>query len=419
MNSRERVLCSLNHEQPDRVPFDLGGTLVGSAHVTVVAKLRQALGLDEPGTPVKVVEPFQMLGEIAPDLIQKLQCDVIHLASQGTMYGFPLRDYKPWTMFDGTPVLVPGLFNTEPDANGDILQYPGGDKSLGPCARMPKGGWFSDTITRQGPVDLDNLNVNDNLEEFGEISDEVLEPLAREAKRLFNETDKAITAVGPCTNFGDIASVTAPFLPNPKGIRNIPDWYMSYLCRPDFIHKVFEGQCEIALVNLRKFWRAVGSNVQILITSFADFGTQAGPLISEGTYRELFLPFHKRVNGWVHENTPWKTFMHCCGGVAPLINSFIEAGFDILNPVQCSAAGMDPEMLKQRFGSHITFWGGGVDTQRTLPFGTPDEVRKEVCERLRVFGPSGGYVFNTIHNVQACTPIENVLAMIETVHKCT
>ena len=417
MNSRERVLCSLNHDQPDRVPFDFGGTWVGSAHVTVVAKLRQALGLDEPGTPVKVVEPFQMLGEIAPDLIQELQCDVIHLASQGTMYGFPLQDYKSWTMFDGTVVLVPGLFNTEPDMNGDILQYPEGDKSLAPCGRMPKDGWFCDTITRQKPIDLENLDVKDNLEEFGEIDDELLNALAQEAKRLFRETDKAITAAAPSTDFGDIASVTASFLRDPKGIRNVADWYMSYVCRPSFIRKVFQGQCEIALANLGKFWRAIGANIQIVITSCADFGTQAGPLISEATYRELFLPFHRRVNDWVHENTPWKTFMHCCGGVAPLLDSFIEAGFDIFNPVQCSAAGMDPQTLKERFGNRIVFWGGGVDTQKMLPFGTPDEVRPQVRERIRILNSGGGFVFNSIHNIQACTPIENVLAMIESVHE--
>jgi hypothetical protein len=417
MNSRERVLCSLNHDQPDRVPFDFGGTWVGSAHVTVVAKLRQALGLDEPGTPVKVVEPFQMLGEIAPDLIQELQCDVIHLASQGTMYGFLLQDYKSWTMFDGTVVLVPGLFNTEPDMNGDILQYPEGDKSLAPCGRMPKDGWFCDTITRQKPIDLENLDVKDNLEEFGEIDDEVLNALAQEAKRLFRETDKAITAAAPSTDFGDIASVTAPFLRDPKGIRNVADWYMSYVCRPSFIRKVFQGQCEIALANLGKFWRAIGTNIQIVITSCADFGTQAGPLISEATYRELFLPFHRRVNDWVHENTPWKTFMHCCGGVAPLLDSFIEAGFDIFNPVQCSAAGMDPQTLKERFGNRIVFWGGGVDTQKMLPFGTPGEVRAQVRERIRILDSGGGFVFNSIHNIQACTPIENVLAMIESVHE--
>jgi uroporphyrinogen-III decarboxylase len=129
------------------------------------------------------------------------------------------------------------------------------------------------------------------------------------------------------------------------------------------------------------------------------------------------MPFHQRVNHWIHTHTGWKTFIHSCGAVIELIDDFIEAGFDILNPVQCSAALMDPRELKYRFGDRITFWGGGVDTQHTLPTGTPAEVRAQVLERLKIFGLGGGFVFNTIHNIQPKTPIENVLAMYETVRE--
>jgi len=169
------------------------------------------------------------------------------------------------------------------------------------------------------------------------------------------------------------------------------------------------------LRNLELIRQAVGDRVDVIFVTGTDFGTQNGPFLSPELYRELFKPFHKRVNDWVHTHTRWKTFIHSCGGVEPLIEDFIEAGFDILNPVQCSAAGMDPELLKQKYGDRLVFWGGGVDTQRTLPFGTPDEVRREVRERLEIFGRGGGYVFNPIHNVQANTPIENLLAMFETV----
>jgi uroporphyrinogen-III decarboxylase len=148
-----------------------------------------------------------------------------------------------------------------------------------------------------------------------------------------------------------------------------------------------------------------------------DFGMQTGPFISPKTYRALYQPFHKRVNDWVHTHTSWKTFMHSCGSVMALIPDFIESGFDILNPVQCSAALMEPSELKGRFGDHITFWGGGVDTQRTLPFGTADEVRAEVHERIQVFGPGGGFVFNAIHNVQPNSPVENLLALFETLRE--
>jgi uroporphyrinogen-III decarboxylase len=155
--------------------------------------------------------------------------------------------------------------------------------------------------------------------------------------------------------------------------------------------------------------------VNAVFVTGTDFGTQNGPFISPKAYRSLYMPFHKQVNDWIHTHTTWKTFIHSCGSVRILIPDFIVAGFDILNPVQCSAANMAPEDLKREYGSQITFWGGGVDTQRTLPFGTPEEVRAQVRERMRTFGPGGGFIFNPIHNVQAQTPVENVLAMFETV----
>jgi uroporphyrinogen-III decarboxylase len=165
--------------------------------------------------------------------------------------------------------------------------------------------------------------------------------------------------------------------------------------------------------NLAKIHAVVGNRIEALFVTGTDFGTQNGPFISPGSYRDLFMPFHQRVNDWIHTNTTWKSFIHSCGSVVALIPSFLEAGFDILNPVQCSAAGMDAQGLKDKFGDRLVFWGGGVDTQHTLPFGTPDEVRAEVRERLRIFGKGGGYIFNPIHNVQCRTPIENMLAMLE------
>jgi hypothetical protein len=418
MNSRERVSLALNHKEPDRVPLDLGGSVVTCMHVTVVYKLRQALGLDAPGTPVKVVEPYQMLGEIKPDLADALGADVVSLRASKTMFGFRNEGWKPWTMFDGTPVLVPAGFNTEPEPNGDILMYPEGDKSVPPSGRMPSGGWYFDAIIRQFPIDDENLNVEDNLEEFEPISDAELEHFRCEAERLYTETDKAIFADFGGIGFGDVALVPAPWLKNPpKGIRDIEEWYMSTLIRQDYVHEVFDRQCEIALANLAKIYEAVGDRVSIVMVSTTDFGMQKGLLVSPKTYRELYMPFHRSVNDWIHSHTGWKTFIHSCGSVIALIDDFIEAGFDILNPVQCSAALMDPRELKSRFGERVSFWGAGVDTQHTLPTGTPEDVRREVLERIKIFGPEGGFVFNTIHNVQPKSPIENVLAMYETVRE--
>lgn len=415
MTSRERVNLALQHQEADRVPLDLGGSAVTGMQVDTVYQLRQALHLDEPGTPVKVVEPYQMLGEVQPDLMNALGIDVIGLGLPATLFGFRNEGWRPWTTFEGTPVLVPEGFNTEPDENGDILMYPEGDRSAPPSGRMPKGGFYFDAIVRQPPVDDDNLNVEDNLEEFAPISGADLEYLRVEAERLYSGTDKAILASFGGTAFGDIALVPAMWLKHPKGIRDIEEWYVSTKIRRDYVYRVFERQCAIGIENLKRIHEVVGERVTAAFVTGTDFGMQNGPFISPGSYRDLYKPFHRQVNDWIHRHTAWKSFIHSCGSVRALIPDFIDAGFDILNPVQCSAAGMNPAELKREFGERVTFWGGGIDTQQTLPFGTPDEVRAEVNQRLKTFGAGGGYVFNTTHNVQACVPVENVLAMYQTV----
>jgi hypothetical protein len=407
----------LNHREGDKIPFDLGGCAVTGMQAATVYRLRQALGLDAPGTPVKVVEPYQMLGEIGADLMETIGIDVACLWGRKTMFGFENAHWKEWELFDGTPVLVPAGFNTLPEPNGDLLLYPEGDKTLAPSGRMPRGGYYVDAIVRQHPLDDETLRVEDNLEEFTAIADEDLEHFKNEAERLHTQTDKALLASFGGTAFGDIALVPAMWLRDPHGIRDVEEWYVSTVSRKEFVRKVFERQCAIALENLAKLHAAVGDRVVGAFTTGTDFGTQSGLFISVKAYRDLYQPFHKEVNNWIHRHTGWKSFIHSCGSVYRLIPDFIESGFDILNPVQCSAAEMDPARLKAEFGDALTFWGGGVDTQQTLPFGTPAQVAEEVKSRIEKFGPGGGFVFNAIHNVQAKVPIANLMAMIETFNR--
>lgn len=413
LTSRQRVEQTLNHIQPDCVPFDLGGSSVTGMHVSTVYHLRQALGLDAPRTPVKVTRPYLMLGEIGPGLADALGIDVVQLAGTGNMFGLATDVWKEWTTFDGTPVLVPEDFNTQTEPNGDLLQFPQGDISLWPSARMPAGGWYFDAIIRQEPINDAALDPAHNLAEFGPISDTELAHYQREAKNLYEAADRAILLKVSGTGFGDIAAVPGTQLRNPRGIRDVEEWYVSTVTRQDYIRQVFDRQCEIALANLKRVYSAVGNRPSAIYLTGTDFGMQAGLFISPRMYRALYQPFHRKLNDWIHMNTPWKTFIHSCGSIVSLIDDFIDAGFDILNPVQCSAAGMNPAELKQRFGDRLIFWGGGVDTQKTLPFGTPADVRREVQERIRAFAPGGGFVFNPIHNVQPLTPVENLLAMID------
>lgn len=187
MNSRERVETALDHRQPDLSPLDFGASGTTGIHVSSVYLFRHALKFDRPGTPVKVIDPYQMFGEIQPDLMEALRIDVIGVDGPKTMFGFRNENWKPWTAFDGTPVLVPEAFNTEPEPNGDILMYPEGDKSVPPSGRMPAGGFYFDAIVRQLPIDDDTLDPQDNLEEFSIITEDDLLCFERENRgRLQN-----------------------------------------------------------------------------------------------------------------------------------------------------------------------------------------------------------------------------------------
>jgi hypothetical protein len=413
ITGRQRVLRTLHFESVDRVPVDLGGTPCSGAHVSVVAKLRRALGLDKPGDPVKVVEPYQMLGEVAADLREALGIDVVNLPNPRNMFGYENAGWKPWRTFDGTDVLVPAAFNTDLGPNGDILMYPQGDRTVPPSARMPKGGFYFDSIIRQKPIDDAKLDPADNLEEFQPLGEADLRFYEQQANDLYNNTDLAIAAGFPGTAFGDIALVPGPWMKDPKGIRDIEEWYISTVARREYVREVFTRQAQIAVENLERIHQAVGDKVHVVFMDGTDLASQNSLFCSPDTYRDLYLPHARKVNDWVHAQTKWKTLKHCCGGCEPLIEGFIEAGYDVLNPVQTSARGMDPQHLVDRFGGRIVFWGGGVDTQQTLPFGTPDEVRQQVAERVRIFGQKNGFVFNTIHNIQCNTPTENLLAMFE------
>jgi hypothetical protein len=411
--SRQRIVAALNHKQPDRVPIDFGATMVTGVHASCVAELRDHYGLEK--RPVRIHEPFQMLAVLDEDLLDAMGLDVVGVFARNTMFGFPVGTWKSW-MFNGLEVLVPEDFNTTVDVNGDTLIYPEGDTTVPPSGRMPSGGHFFDSIIRQDQLDEDNLNPQDNTEEFKPVTQEDLDHLAR-ATQQAAATGRAVAATFGGTAFGDIAMVPAPFLKHPKGIRDIAEWYVSTSSRQDYIHKIFERQCEVAIQNLERIYAVVGDRIQVMFLCGTDFGTQTSAFCSVKTFDNLYFPYYKQVCDWVHAHTPWKVFKHSCGAVSKFLPSFIEAGIDILNPVQCSATGMAPEELKAKFGDRLVFWGGGVDTQHVLPFGSPAEVREQVLRRCEVFAPGGGFVFNTIHNVQAKTPVENIVAMVDAVHE--
>jgi hypothetical protein len=413
MTSRDITLAALNHKETGKIPFDMGGTGVTGIHVRAVENLRKYYGLDNH--PVKVIEPYQMLGEVEEDLASVAGLNIYGIPSRKNMFGIPQDEgWKEFLTFWGQTVLVPEKFNTSSDTDGSLLIYPEGDISVAPCAKMPTAGFFFDALNRQLPVDDSNLNVDDNLEEFGLLGDDDIAYWKRQFDKA-RTCGRAVIAGFGGTAIGDIALVPGLNLKHPRGIRDVADWYMSTVMRTDYLHGIFEKQTDIALKNLETLYRNGGDVVDAVFICGTDFGTQISTFCSGETFEELYAPYYRKMNDWIHQNTNWKTFKHSCGAIEPFIQRFINCGFDILNPVQISATGMDPEHIKNKYGKDIVFWGGGVDTQKVLAFGTPREVRQQVMNNCRIFGKDGGFVFNTVHNIQANVPVENIASMIDTI----
>ena len=412
--ARERVNTALAHQQPDRVPVDFGSSFITGIHCSVVEKLRDHYGLEH--RLVKDVEPYQMLGLVEDDLKDAMGIDVTSIFPRKTIFGFVNEDWKEFRAPWGQTVLVSGHFRYRVADNGDVFLFPQGDTTAPASGHMPARSFFFDSIVRQEPLDEDALRVEDNLEEFALMDEEDIAYWRCEAEALAGTNRAVLTHLGG-TGLGDIALVPAPFLKHPMGVRGIEEWYMTIVDRPDFVKELFDRQTQIAVKNLETLHGIVGDLLDVVVVCGTDFGTQNSQFCSEAAFRDIWMPYYRRMNDWIHSHTHWKTFKHSCGAIDPLIPDLIESGFDILNPVQCSADGMNPSHLKSAYGEKITFWGGGVNTQKTLPFGTPAEVRDEVMRRCEVLAPGGGFIFNAIHNIQALTPIENVVSMLDAVHE--
>ena len=392
--------------------MDFGATNVTGIHVKMISSLRHHYGLEDK--PVKVIDPSQMLGEVDEELAKIWNVDTIRVGSRFDGFGHLQDDFvekrTPW----GQIVLLPRAFKIV-EENGNTYVFPQGDTTCSPTAVMPNGGFFFTAIERVSPTEMDaELNIEDNLEEFVLFKDTDL-LYWKNALEKAHATERAVVVNIGGTAIGDIARVPASQLKNPKGIRTVADWYMSTVIRPDFLKEIFDRQSDIALQNLEKVNHIAGDCIDVLYVCGTDFGTQDSQFCSAETLSELYGPAYRKINDWVHRNTGWKTFKHCCGAIVPLLDVFIDCGFDIINPVQINATGMDPYFLKKTFGDRICFWGGGIDTQRVLQLGTPQQVKDQVRQLCDIFGVGGGFVFNTVHNIQANAPVENVIAMMDAI----
>ncbi len=402
MTSRERIIASIEHREPDRVPVDLGGSIMTGIAAKALSDFLQYKPLQN--RRVKVYEIYQMLGEVESEMLEYVQGDVLPLEPQSVFFDIKRTGYKPWKLFDGTEVLVPEAFNVEVAENGDWILHRGGLLQQPPEGRMPKDGYYFDMIEDQSlsmdyrPPALEEVTAEYEENRPGR---QMLEYLCSRSEVL-RPGGKALL-LGMWLQFG------------PPSVGNTPNWLCLMMTEPEYVGELFKRKTELDLMVLEDVKKNLGNSFDIFGIDGNDYGSQKAELFSPELFEQYYLPYYEAVNGWIHENTAWKTWKHSCGSIPNLLPCFIKSGLDCINPVQCSAAGMDAETLKQRFGDKITFWGGGVDTQNTLPFGTADDVYNEVTRRLQIFAPGGGFVFSAVHNIQAKTPPENLEAMFQAV----
>jgi uroporphyrinogen decarboxylase len=416
MTPRERILTTLNHAEPDRTAIDLGATNATGISAVVYNKLKGLLGIKEG--EIRVTDIIQQLAEVEISVLDALGGDAVTLRKLAPSMGIPFKSFKPGVLPDGTPCLQAETYNPGRNDKDELVVYKitDGSDRLHPypldrpvsefdkgkvVAKMPKGSHAFTRIYHP----LENVDTIEELDRFGfpEIDQEEIDFLREEAKHLYENTDRAICGIfhGQIFEYGQLYWGYQTFFEN-------------MAAEPDLVTHFFERRTAALLRDLEKYLAAVGKYIQI-INFFDDLGAQTSMLISPDMYREMIKPLHARLFGYVKRHYPdVKVFFHSCGAIYDVIPDLIEIGVDILNPVQITAAGMDPARLKREFGKQLVFWGGGVDTQTTLNRGTTDDVRRQAKEMLDIFSPGGAYVFSQVHNIEANVPAENVLAAFET-----
>jgi len=403
MTSRERVWETVNHRQPDRVPIDLGGMKASGINATTYHALKNLLGIS---TPTRILDPRFMIAVVEEQVLKRFHGDVLPVDLSGIVGAVrPSSEWLPRKLFDGTPVLFPPGTGIQVDADGGwtLLNADGTPSTF----RMPSGGYYFDDTTFNRGEGIDP----GKFKPVSDISDESLRLIADYAAGLRRDTPYALLGWGYGVCFLGLSLITDRANNVTQGMPD--EWMMMLMTEKETCHEIMDRSVEATISCLRLIDEALDDTCFAWGIASDDSGTQRSEFIHPDLWAEMIKPHYAKLCGWIHEHTNMKTYLHSCGSIPRLIPHLIEAGVDILNPVQTSAAGMDPRTLKERYGSQIVFWGGGCDTQTVLPSGTPDEVREHVKERMGIFAPGGGYVFTQVHNIQAKVPAENVRVMLD------
>lgn len=410
MTSRERILAAINHKNPDMVPVDLGATPSSGISATAYERLRNYLEIKEGGT--YVYDVVQQLAQPEDWALDRFGVDVVDV---GRTFNTQPSDWYDIVLASGDPAKYPIWFKPEKKVDGSwIVRYKDGTI----IAHQPVGAAFYDQTCfpwqDDWPSDFSGLDEAMNKVLWSALvhspwdnanKPNFWEKLRENALNLRKTSDRAIMVVVGCNLFE-----WGTF------IRRIDNFLMDLLLEPEKVELLLDALMERHLKTLEKVCNALG-DIADVVRFGDDLGTDSGPFMQPEIYRKLFKPRHKILCDYVKKHSSMHTFLHSCGSIDMVIPDLIDAGFEILNPVQTNARGMEPERLKREFGKDVTFWGGGVDTRVVLNKGTPEDVRKQVLERLKIFSNNGGFVFNTVHNILPDVPPKNIVAMFNAIRE--
>lgn len=400
MNSRERVLKAVNFEQPDRVPIDLGGIRASGIHVLAYDKLKKRMGIE---TPTRVHDTMQMLAELEIEVVERLHVDVLPLEPMTAQWARQkAQEGVRKTLSCGLDVYFQPGTKIQDQEDGSWMLEGDGDQDV---ARMPKDGYYFDFVRST----MANTRIDpDTFRPSDDVADEELEAFAEHGRFLYENTDKALLGWGASISMFGLSALLSDNITQ----GSLDEWLCMLMTEKNAADEMMGRYVDATIKRMKLYHQAVGDYCFAWGVASDDAGTQNSELVSPDLFREMIKPHYTRLCEWVHTHTNWKTYLHSCGSIYNYIPEWIDAGIDILNPVQISAVNMEPERLMKEFGGKIVFWGGGCDTQSVLPHGSPEEVREHVRRNMEIFSAvNGGYVFNQVHNIQGDVSVENIEAM--------
>ena len=406
MNSRQRVLKAVNFETPDRVPIDLGGIRASGINAVAYDKLKKRMGIR---SPTRVHDTMQILAELELEVVERLHVDVLPLEPMTAQWSQQeASEGVRKTLFCGLDVYFQPGTKIEQQKNGSWILKGDDGKDI---AQMPKDGYYFDFIrpTMAGTrIDPDAFRPCDT------VSDEELKMFAEHGRSLYENTDKALLGWGASISLIGLSALLSDNITQ----GSLDEWLCMLMTEKETAHEMMARYVDATIKRIQLYHQAVGDFCFAWGVASDDAGTQNGEFLSPDLFTEMIKPHYKRLCEWVHTHTNWKTYLHSCGSIYRYIPEWIDAGIDILNPVQISAANMEPECLMKEFKGKIVFWGGGCDTQKVLPLGTTKEIREHVRRNIEIFssGP-GGFVFTQVHNIQQDVPVENIEAMLEAAYE--